>query len=172
MCFRFLPLAACTPHSSTRNARESIYTRPMNTLRGAWLLGIGMLIACGGDNPVVEQTSQSCDIASQCYPKIDAATLQGAPVCLDRVPSGYCTHLCVEDSDCCAVSGECSTGHPQVCAPFESTGMKYCFLSCEADIVSQAKLEDDKAYCSKYANESFGCRSTGGGSENRKVCMP
>lgn len=143
----------------------------MDTRHGVRMLWLGLLTACGGDNPVIEQTSQTCDIASECYPRLDAAALQGEPVCLDRVPDGYCTHLCEQDSDCCAVSGECSTGHPQVCAPFESTGMKYCFLSCEADVVKQAKL-DDSVYCSQYANESFGCRSTGGGSENRKVCMP
>lgn len=94
------------------------------------------------------------------------------PVCLDRVTNGYCTHLCTQDSDCCAVSGECKTGHPQVCGPFESTGKKYCFLSCEEDIIADAKSTDASAYCASYANAAFGCRSTGGGSQNRKVCMP
>ena len=141
-------------------------------MRGVWAFSIGLLIACGGDDSVVEQTSQSCELAADCYPKIDPEALRGEPVCLDRVPDGYCTHLCERDADCCAISGECSTGHPQVCAPFESTGKKHCFLSCEPDVVRDAKLADDGAYCSTYASASFGCRSTGGGSENRKVCMP
>ena len=137
----------------------------------AWVLCSGFALACGDDSAPAEQTSQSCKVATDCYPKLDAATLRGDALCLDKVTGGYCTHLCEMDSDCCAVSGECSTGHPQVCAPFESTGKKQCFLSCEADVVKDSKL-DDSAYCSKYANAAFGCRSTGGGSQNRKVCMP
>ena len=31
---------------------------------------------------------------------------------------------------------------------------------------------DPTAYCGRYAAQSFTCRSTGGGSENRKVCFP
>jgi hypothetical protein len=144
----------------------------MTKHRVAWLFWVGVAMGCGGDDAPAEQASQACKVASDCYPRIDAATLQGELVCLDRVTDGYCTHLCEDDSDCCAVAGECSTGHPQVCAPFESTGKKHCFLSCESDIVGDAKAADGNAYCSAYANTAFGCRSTGGGSENRKVCMP
>lgn len=136
------------------------------------MLWILTAVACGGDDTAAEQTSQACKVAADCYPKIDAAMLLGDPICLDRVPEGYCTHLCEEDSDCCAVNGECSTGHPQVCAPFESTGQKQCFLSCETQLVSDAKSTDANAYCAAYANAAFGCRSTGGGSQNRKICMP
>ena len=142
------------------------------TNRLAWTLFVAVSMGCGSSDTTVEQTSQACKVAADCYPKIDAATLRGDPICLDRVPDGYCTHLCEEDSDCCAVSGECSTGHPQVCAPFESSGTKQCFLSCEAQIVSDAKATDSNSYCAAYANAAFGCRSTGGGSQNRKVCMP
>lgn len=144
----------------------------MKMVSTGWVLWIGLAIGCGDDGAPAEQTSQTCKLAADCYPKIDAETLRGEAFCLDKVTNGYCTHLCESDSDCCAVSGECSTGHPQVCAPFESTGMKQCFLSCEANVVSDAKLTDSTAYCTKYANEDFGCRSTGGGSQNRKVCMP
>jgi hypothetical protein len=140
--------------------------------RSEWLLLALIVVACGSDDPVIEQTSQPCKLAKECYPTLDAAALRGEPVCLDRVPDGYCTHLCEQDSDCCAVPGECKTGHPQVCAPFESTGQKQCFLSCESEIVTEAKSTDANAYCALYANAAFGCRSTGGGSENRKVCMP
>ena len=137
----------------------------------AWLALIG-LAACGGDDSAGEQTSQACKAASECYAGIDAKSLKGEPICLDRVTNGYCTHQCTQDSDCCAASGECRTGHPQVCAPFESTGQKYCFLSCEEEIVTEAKSSDASAYCASYANAAFGCRSTGGGSQNRKVCTP
>ena len=27
-------------------------------------------------------------------------------------------------------------------------------------------------YCHAFANAAFGCRSTGGGKNNRKVCLP
>lgn len=135
------------------------------------VLSLAFIAACGGDD-TGEQTSQACKAASDCYPGIDSKLLKGDAVCLDRVTNGYCTHLCTQDSDCCAVTGECTTGHPQVCAPFESTGQKYCFLSCEASIVTDAKSADGTTYCTTYANPAFGCRSTGGGSENRKVCMP
>jgi hypothetical protein len=31
---------------------------------------------------------------------------------------------------------------------------------------------ESTSYCQHYADAAFGCRSTGGGSENRKVCVP
>jgi hypothetical protein len=130
--------------------------------------------ACGGSGgaPITEQTGQSCSSAAQCFPGTHDAALMGGPaVCLDRVPNGYCTHECVSDSDCCAVPGECRTGYPQVCAPFESTNAKYCFLSCE-DVPSDAGTSSADAFCDAYAHAAFGCRSTGGGSQNRKVCVP
>src|SRR5262249_3686677 len=104
----------------------------------------------------------------------EAGTLRGAVQCLDRVTNGYCTHLCQSDSDCCAVPGECRTGFRQVCAPFESTGQMMCFLSCEdADIASSdAGTSASTLYCHNFANAAFGCRSTGGGKANRKVCVP
>ena len=96
----------------------------------------------------------------------------GAAACLTQVPNGYCTHACAADTDCCAVAGECPQAHAEVCAPFESTGAMDCFLSCEADLVSRAGFTDDTTFCQKYANAAFICRSTGGGSTNRKVCVP
>lgn len=156
-------------------------------------------VACGGSDSDVssapdagarglEQTGQECTTVADCYPGIEAGALKGEEQCLDRVPNGYCTHLCTTDADCCAIPGECKTGLRQVCAPFESTGKKMCFLSCEDDdvkagIAAQAAdggydggatdagtVED--AYCHSYASAAFGCRSTGGGKENRKVCVP
>lgn len=84
------------------------------------------------------------------------------------------------DVGCCAVAGECQTTFPQVCAPFESTGKSYCFLSCEASdieahestLFSDGGAIDANLFCRERANPSFGCRSTGGGKDNRKVCTP
>jgi hypothetical protein len=47
-----------------------------------------------------------------------------------------------------------------------------CFLSCEAAVVSGADAGDANTYCGKNANSAFSCRSSGGGSQNRKVCVP
>jgi hypothetical protein len=131
--------------------------------------------ACGSDNnsgPPPEQAGQSCQVAANCYPGIDPKTLKGDVQCLTKVPGGYCTHLCQTDQDCCAVQGECKTGRPQVCAPFESTGQMFCFLSCEGSEVSGAGYTDSNLYCQQNANAAFGCRSTGGGAANRKICSP
>jgi len=130
--------------------------------------------ACGGGSGsgATTATGEACQMASDCYPMVAAGTLQGTTACLTQVQNGYCTHSCTTDTDCCAAKGECPAGLPEVCAPFESTNAMDCFLSCEAAQVTQAGFTDDTAYCQKYANAAFTCRSTGGGSNNRKVCMP
>jgi hypothetical protein len=111
----------------------------------------------------------SCEVAGDCYPDVDHATLAGEVMCMDQVEGGYCTHFCESDDQCCAVDGECETDFPQVCAPFENSTDKRCFLSCEdADVGDQ----DPDEFCQINAHADFGCRSTGGGSMNRKVCMP
>lgn len=121
----------------------------------------------------IENAGTSCTAPAQCYPGLDAGALKGSVECLTKVTGGYCTHLCTSDADCCAVPGECKSGFKQVCAPFESTGQMRCFLSCEAkDITASGAGVDDSTYCHTYANAGFGCRSTGGGSANRKVCLP
>jgi hypothetical protein len=133
------------------------------------------LPACGDDddgNDGPTNTGQACASVDQCYPGIMQDTLEGEAECLDRVEGGYCTHHCTQDSDCCAVPGECPDNHAQVCGPFESTGEMYCFLSCEDADLEAAKLSDGDQYCQTYASAAFHCRSTGGGSENRKVCLP
>lgn len=136
------------------------------TLAMSFIAFAALVQACGGP---AEQAGDPCVVAADCYPEIDPADLQGEVLCLDKVPGGYCTHLCETDADCCAVEGECKSGHPQVCSPFESTGQKMCFLSCEADVIGD---DEEAAYCHEFANAAFGCRSSGGGSENRKVCVP
>jgi len=136
------------------------------------------LLGCGDDESSgpgpVDNAGSACTAASQCYPNLpDGGVLQGgAAECLDKVSNGYCTHPCAADTECCAVDGECLSGHPQVCSPFTNSTVKYCLLSCEDSEVKAAGDADGNAYCSRWANASFGCRSSGGGSENRKVCMP
>ncbi|MBI5532965.1 MAG: hypothetical protein HY898_09635 [Deltaproteobacteria bacterium] len=162
-------------------------TNPSSALSKATLivgaLAVALLVRCGSDDSPppagaggTENAGSGCTTASQCYPALDGGVeggqLLGAVVCMDKVPGGYCTHLCTADSDCCAVPGECLTGHPQVCSPFESSPEKYCILSCEEAQVTAAGMQDASAYCAKFANSAFGCRSSGGGSQNRKVCMP
>ncbi len=156
---------------------------------------VGLALACNSDDDPapasssdagaqsdgrgVEQVGQACKAPVDCFPGIDSGTLKGEVQCLDRVTNGYCTHLCQSDGDCCAVPGECKTGFKQVCAPFESTGKKMCFLSCEdsdlhggPDAGADAGTLEATLYCQAYASADFGCRSTGGGKENRKVCLP
>lgn len=149
--------------------------RPRSTfaLAAASTLIFGLLAApsCGddgGDGPE-ENTGDDCAVPDDCYRGVPHEELQGEVQCLDRVEGGYCTHFCATDADCCAVEGECDTGHPQVCGPFESTGMMFCFLSCEDTVLNG---DDPDNYCNTFAHFGFGCRSTGGGSENRKVCVP
>lgn len=133
----------------------------------------------GGASP--DQTGQSCDTAQDCFPHlVDGGAIHGTVTCMDRVQNGYCTHECQVDTDCCAVTGECISDFPQVCSPFESTGKRFCFLSCEeADIrAHESQLFRDggaidaNLFCRTRANPDFGCRSTGGGRDNRQVCMP
>lgn len=139
------------------------------------LAGVALApLGCGDDDPPPpsEQAGQACTSAAQCYPGIAAPLQGGEAVCLSDVPGGYCTHHCSSDADCCAVEGECDTPHPQVCSPFQSTGLYLCFLSCEPEDVAAAGMNDENAFCDRFAYAGFGCRSTGGGSANRKVCTP
>jgi hypothetical protein len=126
-----------------------------------------------------EATGQMCKVPADCYTGFEAGALKGDVQCLDRVPDGYCTHLCTSDADCCAVPGECQTGIKQVCAPFESTGKMMCFISCEGSDVQPIDAGADAdagsgadAYCRFYGAQGLNCRSTGGGSKNRKICSP
>ncbi len=141
------------------------------------LLGIGVAPACSGSSSSLpaEQTGQSCSQASQCYGWVDADAVHGQVTCLTKLQNGYCTHTCQSDADCCAVPGECLTGFGQVCASFESTAQKYCFLSCDSSVVASAPdagTTDPNTYCQRWASATFTCRSTGGGSANRKFCGP
>lgn len=140
---------------------------------GVMALGAALASGCGDDDaPAPTNTGRPCDSAEQCYPGVADGALEGEAQCLDRVEGGYCTHLCTQDSDCCAAEGECVGNHLEVCAPLESADDMYCFLSCEKDDLDDAGIADGDVYCQKYASSVFHCRSTGGGSANRKVCLP
>lgn len=155
------------------------------TLGLAALLAMGASIAsgCGSDDDEEDDgtggsggspdhTASACETPADCYPGIDAGSLLGEVQCLDRVQGGHCTHVCTVDEDCCAVDGECKTSLLQVCSPFESAGQKMCFLSCENEDVADGGVTDSEEYCQKNVGPDFICRSSGGGSENRKVCVP
>ncbi len=139
---------------------------------------LGVTLACSGSSGAAagaaQETGQSCTTPSQCYPGIDAGALLGQATCLTQLTTGYCTHTCKSDTDCCAVPGECS-GVKEVCAPFESTGQTYCFLSCaQADLppAPDGGTIDATTYCQTQANATFTCRSTGGGRGNMLFCGP
>lgn len=129
-----------------------------------------------------EPTGTACMVANDCYAGLDTNELSGPAVCIDKVEDGYCTHECETDDDCCALEGECRTGFKQVCASFENSDKRYCFLSCEdEDVVPGAggmngagggAAVDANEYCEREAHERFLCRSTGGGIENQKACLP
>ena len=134
----------------------------------------------------IEPAGQTCSAASQCYGGVDggadSGAILGAVTCLTKVTNGYCTHTCTQDTECCAAPGECTTGVKEVCSPLENQGAQYCFLSCEdADIQRAVAANADAgydagagadSYCQKFAGASTSCRSSGGGSKNRKVCLP
>ena len=143
----------------------------MQGIRIVLVVGIGaaagVTFACHHDDPG-SPVGAPCDTPDDCYPDADHSKIPGDIVCLDKVPDGYCTHLCTSDADCCVTDGECDPDVVQVCAPFENTGMMMCFVSCEAADLPHG--EDPDAWCHDYADPAFGCRSTGGGANNRKVC--
>lgn len=133
----------------------------------------------GPDARSPELTGSACTVATDCYGALDASSLKGEAVCIDKVQNGYCTHKCETDEDCCAVPGECRTGLKQVCSSFTNTNEKFCFLSCETTDINAATDAgasdagtDGNEYCNGNVSADFTCRSTGGGSQNRKVCLP
>lgn len=148
-----------------------MHTTKLLALSTALALAATLAAACHDDDDdgLGNNTGSPCETADECFPDVVDGGLIGDPVCLDRVEDGYCTHTCTDDADCCAAEGECSNDFDQVCAPFESTDDYYCFLSCET---LPEGYEDENAFCQEFAHSEFICRSTGGGSDNRKVCVP
>jgi hypothetical protein len=98
--------------------------------------------SCGGD-----------DLYDACGSDSDCSAPDGkTPVCVKPDTEGFCSWSCSVDGDC---KGDDDV--VRICASYESTSGVYCFPSCE-----------NGAACP----EGFSCRSTGGGSKNRKVCYP
>lgn len=95
----------------------------------------------------------SCEEPADCEVPEDAEA-----ECLDKSSAGFCTWQCGADSECELEGDEWA----RVCAPFESNPGSYCFPSCREDV------EDEADACP----EGTSCRSTGGGSDNRKICFP
>ena len=112
------------------------------------LLTLSALGACGGP-----------ELYGACEAPADCEVPEGASAeCLEKSDAGFCTWECGEDADC----EEAPDGdYDFVCASFESEPGQYCFPSCE-------EAADEAEACPA----GYGCRSTGGGSDNRKVCFP
>jgi hypothetical protein len=126
------------------------------------------LAACGDDD---NSTGAACEVPDDCYTDLsddNRDAIPGEIECLENVEGGYCTHQCESDDDCCSVDGECD--HREVCSPFENeSAIKRCFLACEDTDVGD---QDATQYCQDFASDEFTCRSTGGGDQNRQVCLP
>lgn len=105
------------------------------------------LVACGGPD-----LYNACDEASDC----DVPEGYDAE-CLDKSGQGFCSWECDTDADC----SDSPDDYSYVCAPFESEPGMHCFPSCDGD-------GDSAGACPN----GYGCRSTGGGSDNRKICFP
>jgi hypothetical protein len=113
---------------------------------GLALAALGLVVvampSCGGD-----------DLYQGCGEPADCEVPEGkTAVCLAKSGGGFCTWQCGVDPDC--VGGKTEL----LCASFESTEGKYCFPPCEGT--------------EEACPDGFTCRSTGGGTENRKICFP
>lgn len=102
-----------------------------------------LLLACGDDLYETCETADDCEVPSD---DVEAT-------CLPKSDEGYCTWTCTADADCDDDDDETDL----VCASFEDEEGSWCFPPCDAD---------------GACPDGFGCRSTGGGSENEKVCFP
>ncbi|NCG17965.1 MAG: hypothetical protein GWP91_03005 [Rhodobacterales bacterium] len=119
--------------------------------RWTTLVALLFSMGCGGNK--VEDLYRYCDEPEDCeVPEGFSAE------CLDKSGEGFCTWACDIDGDCADADDE---GFEYVCASFESEAGQSCFPSCA-----------DPADADNPCPDGFGCRSTGGGSENRKICFP
>ena len=116
-----------------------------------WLVLAAWLGACGG-----EDIYASCDEAADCG---EIAPDSAEPECVPKENWGFCTWSCTEDSHC---SEDGDEDYDFVCASFEEQTGKFCFPSCREEGTEEEEVCPD----------GYECRSTGGGSENRRVCFP
>ena len=115
------------------------------------LLSLLLLSSCGGSNVYL-----ACEAPSDCDVPEDADA-----VCLDKSGEGFCSIECEADDECDYAEEGDGAGFDFVCASFESEDGLFCFPACDED----AEDGDD-------CPAGMGCRSTGGGSDNRKICFP
>lgn len=111
------------------------------------------LLGCGGGPDFYE----SCDLEEPdaC---VDVVPEDATGACLEKSGGGFCTWECAADADC---ANDVDDDFDFVCAPLESNPQTYCFPAC-------GEGEDGAEECP----DGYGCRSTGGGSDNRKICFP
>lgn len=118
----------------------------------ALILGVALLTSCGGRNTYLACGGpEDCDVPED----VDA-------VCLDKSGEGFCSSECGVDDDCdYAEETEEGADYDFVCASFESENGLFCFPACV-----------DGAEEGEECPGGMTCRSTGGGSDNRKICFP
>jgi hypothetical protein len=117
---------------------------------------------CGGGDP----TYAPCDTPDDC-----AVPEEAEAECLDKAGEGFCTWSCSSDADC-AFDDDPDPDWTRVCASFESEPGSHCFPSCREGDEGDESDESDESDGDGSCPEGFSCRSTGGGSDNRKVCFP
>lgn len=129
----------------------------MKTPTRSLLVCLWSLVSCGGP-----EVYRPCASVADC---VDPVPEDTEGVCLEKSQEGFCTWTCTHDDDC--DDGE--HPHPLVCAGFEDEAGSFCFPSCDdGDSDDEGGGEDGEGACPA----GFVCRSTGGGSANRKICFP
>jgi len=114
-----------------------------------WILG---WLACSDNGPDIYE---SCESADTCEVPEDQTA-----ECVSDGGDGFCTWACTTNADC---NSPDNYEWIFVCAPFESAKGSHCFPQCGGS----TDPHDDSDCPPDYE-----CRSTGGGSENEKVCYP
>ncbi len=117
---------------------------------GIWPGIVGLTVACGSTDFYA-----ACEAAAQCESLVpESATAQ----CVEKEQGGFCTWSCQSALDC---AGDADDEWEFTCAPFESSPGLYCFPHCNQEV-------SDNLACP----EGYGCRSTGGGADNERICFP
>lgn len=126
-------------------------------MRTPYVLLFLHLLACNREKADSStELYRACDVAEDCTDQPDDHSAE----CLDKGGEGFCTWSCTSDADCALDDGDPWT---MVCASFESSEGTWCFPACQND---DAVDEDE------ICPGNLGCRSTGGGTDNQRVCFP